>query len=404
VNLQTGAQANLPLTEGEDMPAKGTPTPEIRVLTRPLVFRPWRVADQAADSLRSAIQKGVLGEFLPGEFELARQMGIGRSTIRAALKQLEISGLVEIRRGSRCRIRGNGAASPATAPHALCLVTSINREPLHTGLHPAIGMLHAQFSDSGGAWEQLIISHIRTRADQRLSQIVPTRRGVCWMLFGVSAHTQRWFEESGEPTLIFGHAYPGIKLPSIDVDYQAIGWHAARGLEQIGHRRILCVMPAPVCGGDIACRAGIQEYVQKFGRGLSVTEIDDNGSMTALMARVERLLREKNRPTAILSLIPANTVFITMNLLKSHWNIPGDISVIAAVSDDLVDRALPGLTRYTVDVVKVARRVVRVTHSIMAGNSVPPRPSLIVPKFIPGETLGPPPGRAVNRPAGSDSG
>lgn len=51
--------------------------------------------------LRKAIDRGMLkpGEKLPPEPELARQFGVSRSALREALKSLELTGYLEVRRG-----------------------------------------------------------------------------------------------------------------------------------------------------------------------------------------------------------------------------------------------------------------------------------------------------------------
>ena len=55
-------------------------------------FRRASVADQASAAMRSAIQHGALHDPLPGEHQLARQLGISRSSLRTAMAQLRAEG------------------------------------------------------------------------------------------------------------------------------------------------------------------------------------------------------------------------------------------------------------------------------------------------------------------------
>ncbi len=63
---------------------------------------PVRVFEQAVKQLRQLILEGslVVGERLPTEQELGVKLGVGRSSIREALRVLEAEGLVEVRRGA----------------------------------------------------------------------------------------------------------------------------------------------------------------------------------------------------------------------------------------------------------------------------------------------------------------
>lgn len=63
-------------------------------------------ADAVADRLRNAILAGELaaGTDLPGERELAAQLGVSRLTLRAALQRLEAEGLVRPMHGSGNRV------------------------------------------------------------------------------------------------------------------------------------------------------------------------------------------------------------------------------------------------------------------------------------------------------------
>ncbi|ERK61245.1 transcriptional regulator, GntR family, partial [Leifsonia aquatica ATCC 14665] len=60
------------------------------------------LADQAADALLERIRAGewALGQKLPGETTLAPQLGVGRSTVREAIRQLAGRGVLQSRQGA----------------------------------------------------------------------------------------------------------------------------------------------------------------------------------------------------------------------------------------------------------------------------------------------------------------
>ncbi|GAA4176660.1 FadR/GntR family transcriptional regulator [Gryllotalpicola koreensis] len=60
------------------------------------------LADQAAELLLARIRAGewALGEKLPGEMSLAPQLGVGRSTVREAIRQLAGRGVLATRQGA----------------------------------------------------------------------------------------------------------------------------------------------------------------------------------------------------------------------------------------------------------------------------------------------------------------
>lgn len=70
------------------------------------------LAEQVEEQLLSYIQTKpmAVGEKLPNEFKLGEMFGVGRSTVREAVKSLVTKGILEIRRGS-----GTYVASVATA-------------------------------------------------------------------------------------------------------------------------------------------------------------------------------------------------------------------------------------------------------------------------------------------------
>jgi GntR family transcriptional repressor for pyruvate dehydrogenase complex len=72
-----------------------------------------RVSSSVVDHLRRTITDGRLapGDRLPAERELADRLGVGRNTIREALRELTMLGLVESRRGAGTFVR---AADPSS--------------------------------------------------------------------------------------------------------------------------------------------------------------------------------------------------------------------------------------------------------------------------------------------------
>ncbi|MFD9910869.1 FadR/GntR family transcriptional regulator [Streptomyces sp. NPDC059063] len=71
--------------------------------TPPLgALRPSPLVEQATEALRDQITGGhwAVGAKLPGETTLAKELGVGRSTVREALRALAGAGLVQARQGA----------------------------------------------------------------------------------------------------------------------------------------------------------------------------------------------------------------------------------------------------------------------------------------------------------------
>ena len=63
--------------------------------------RKVRISDTVVDQILSILDEGVLkpGDYLPGERDLVRQLGVARSSVREALRMLEYQGIIEIQPG-----------------------------------------------------------------------------------------------------------------------------------------------------------------------------------------------------------------------------------------------------------------------------------------------------------------
>lgn len=79
------------------------------------------------DKLRELIESGefAIGQQLPNEPELARRMGVARSSVRTALQRLQVARIVEVRRGRGWFVRH----PPDGDPHNMFLSRISQRRP-----------------------------------------------------------------------------------------------------------------------------------------------------------------------------------------------------------------------------------------------------------------------------------
>ncbi len=91
--------AMLSLRDDDPLPAEPGEAPAAQPWGAPIVTR--HVADDVVDRLVTAVALGlyVTGQQLPTERELSAMLGVSRSSIREALKQLTDNGYLEVRRG-----------------------------------------------------------------------------------------------------------------------------------------------------------------------------------------------------------------------------------------------------------------------------------------------------------------
>jgi GntR family transcriptional repressor for pyruvate dehydrogenase complex len=84
-----------------------------------------RSFDDVVEQLREAIYSGRIrpGERLPGERELSEQFGVGRPTLREALRSLEAVGIIEVRPG---KTGGSYAVTPSESTVGDALAALLN--------------------------------------------------------------------------------------------------------------------------------------------------------------------------------------------------------------------------------------------------------------------------------------
>ena len=355
---------------------------------------PQRVSlvEQVAASLRRELLSGRWADQMPGEHALSDELKVSRSTLRIALHLLRREGLFQVSRGRRRRPK-KGVRAHRPAPSAI--VAIISSQPLHE--HRAGGIIivdevrrHLQQAGLTLQWHVLPQS-TRHKQGERLGQFVEQTRAACWILSSCSLDLQKWFQDRGVPTVVQGSCHEGITLPFIRFDAAAACRHAIGLLHARGHRRITLLLPRAPYAGAVeiensfhrACARLPELRTHSFSRYHEATSAGIERTLASVM-------QAKLRPTALIVMMPDDTLSVQNYLLRQGFRLPRDISLVSLFDDHFLARITPTISRYTSDSYKLARRLARVVVKLTgrAGNRVA---ISIFPDFIPGATIGPPP-------------
>lgn len=100
---------------------------------------------------------------------------------------------------------------------------------------------------------------------------------------------------------------------------------------------------------------------------------------------------------------PEHTQAVLMFLPRRGFSFPRDMSVVSTDSYPLFETGFPELSRYRRLTESWLRRTIRMVWNLLAGHFAPTKPLLVMPTFVPGRTLDPPPDWSAVRGGPSDS-
>jgi DNA-binding LacI/PurR family transcriptional regulator len=349
------------------------------------------LVEQTARALRQALAAGTLADPLPGENTLARQLGVSRPTLRAALATLSQEGRLHRAQGRRTRLAGTPPPPPPHAP-TVCFLFPCLRRDILPDTHPVLLQLQQLFAAKGIRWDEINDPKLAgARPENRLARLTAARPGACWLLLASTAPIQRWFSQQPLPAMVLGTCHDGVALPSIDLDYRAVGWHAAGLMLQAGHRRLAVIQPEHPLAGDLACHAGFIAYCQNAHPEAAVTTLSVARNAAALRAALSRMLAPPSRPTALFTLWQPHSLTTLLHLLAGGRRIPADISLVARDLHPFMRQAWPDLAHYDRPMALLVGRALRLTQAMLTGRQPAVRFNPVTPRFLPGRTLGPAP-------------
>ncbi len=341
---------------------------------------------QVADVLREGLAEGRWYGTLPGERKLCAQLGVSRPTLRKALAQLRSRGLVKIAQGRRSKLTRKAVRHEAHAesgtvivltpealdrlPASIVYIFDQLRENLaQAGLHLEVRGLHSPKSK---------------RSAHSLETLYATDDPSACLLYQAERPVHRWFRARGLPCVVFGTQDEAFPLPAVDLDQRATCRHAAHVLLRAGFaaKQIVLVLPHGELPGHALMRAGFHDAL-----GVEAPVVEIPNEPASLPQALDRLFPKPVHRGLIFARAGQATAALGHFGIRRGWQIPEDVALISLSDDPFLRHVQPVLARYHRDEVAVARQISTLVIRAATGNVLPPRMALLMPEFIPGETV-----------------
>jgi len=348
--------------------------------------RRYSLATQAAASIRQSILNGTWTDLLPNERSLALQLQISRPTLRAAIEILRHEGVVEVISRQGTKVLQPGSKERLANPTTVVFLTG---KPLHqhgASVLSFVGKLQSTLTSSG--FQLVIVDDAQLakgHPHKFLEKVMAQHQAVCFLLSAVSEAVQMYFLRMRLPAVIFGSRFPGVKLPSCDWNYEAIGHHAAGVFVGKGHKRLCLVRPVVIKKGDQEGEEGFRSVALKR-REVTLSTMSHNGQAPALYQKIRKVFSEKNRPTGVFVLDPYDCVTVLFALQSLGLKVPEQVSVIS-LDWATVFKALPFRVASYSDDSRLAEKSAKLVLKLALNHVVPPNENLIMADFSAGDTV-----------------
>lgn len=221
-----------------------------------------------------------------------------------------------------------------------------------------------------------------------LAQLIRNEPQRAWVITESTSIIQSWFESNRVNSVIVGSPHGETSIPSVDLNYRAVGRHAAGQFLRAGHRAIAIMVGDPARGGDNECRAGFEEAVKAH----SVETIDfivarHTFTPDSIFRSIQLLVRRKITPTALLVgnspyYLAAHTALCSLGL-----KIPKDITLISRDDDPYLKFVHPEPARYSCPPALMAKRIGRILLKLHEVSTTKQVPEKLMPFFLEGATL-----------------
>ena len=328
---------------------------ELKILSAP---------EQIANFLRTQIANGRWSGNLPGRLELAKELGVGISSMEEALRQLERDGFLLRRGAGRTRLIASSGKSRSLRMKML-LYESVDR-----GLPDEID-LQAKLRHAGHIADFAPKSmHDLGMRVEKVARFVEKNPADAWVVSSGSREILEWFAQQSIPAMAIYGRFSGLRLAAASAQKTDALAAALRRMVELGHRRIVMLVreerrkPAP---------ALFERFFlsQLDALGLetgpfNLPHWDDSPS--GLRACLDSLFRH-TPPTALIICEPQILQATQQFLARRSILIPEHVSLLCTYPDLTFDWCDPAISHIRWDQSAVAKRVLNWAHQVARGKN-----------------------------------
>jgi len=350
------------------------------------VLRILSMPEQIAAHLRAEIARGRWSGTMPGRHELARQLGVGISSVEEALRQLEGEGLLAKQGAGRMR-RILVSSAESTGHRLRIAVLTHERATLKEGY--MIELIH-RLREAGHEAFFPRASLLELGMDpKRISRLMKATEADAWIVCSGSREVTEWFASQPMPAFSLFGRRRGVAIASVGPDKAPAYAATARRLIELGHRKIvLLVRPdrrLPVPGTPE--RAFLDEMAAHGITPGAYHFPDWEEGIEGFHTRLGELFRV-TPPTALVVDEVMLYLAVQQFLACKRLRVPEEVSLMVMEEHSAFDWCRPTVAHVRWDQPSVLRRVVGWAHNVARGNK-DLRGTLTRAEFIDGGTIGP---------------
>jgi DNA-binding LacI/PurR family transcriptional regulator len=264
-------------------------------------------------------------DYLPGERELAAEYGVGRITVRRALKKLVAEGLIRPERGHGYRALLKSAGEKPGSP--LVFVTNVERKgPGQDGGVAAIVQDFLVRADS-----QVMTVGVCDRTPEEVMQVI-AESGAWGVLVESSRRPlHELLHHSGLPCVAVDAITDDLPMDCVLQDNHGGGRMAAEHLLAKGHDRIGWFGNVAQTRHSLERFTGAQAAFLKHGVELRKKHVVDRPDT---VEDAKRLLGGKDRPTAVLCMWRGQTILVARAAKELGLKIGRELDLVGWTTED----------------------------------------------------------------------
>jgi DNA-binding LacI/PurR family transcriptional regulator len=341
--------------------------------------------EQVAKHLREQLILKVWVNTMPGGASLARELGVGRMTIEAALTQLEKEGLL-VPQGPRRRRKIELPEQP-TKPTRL-RVAILLYEPSDQSLEYIIDCKN-KLEEAGHTAFYVPSSLTEIKMDvQRLARMVEKTEADAWVVCGGTREILQWFMQQKTPAFALFGRRRNLKIAAIGPDTIPALVEATRRLIDLGHQRIVNLDSLLNVSDPGTAGTAFLDALSAGGITAGTYNIPGwEGGIEGLYAYLDSAF-QRTPPTALIASSGPNYFATQSFLVNRGIRVPQDLSLICVDDDPHFSQCRPSVSHICWSRRPVVNRIVRWVRNMSQGKE-DTRQTMIKAEFVEGGTIGP---------------